>query len=172
MQAIEQIQNSTISKVKFTADDDDIIDNVHQLIAAVKRNTSLLTVEFADEFLGCLRSDARSELLGAMTKLQSLQELRIEGGLVMIVDVAEVLCEIQGLKVLTLDNVVLQGVEQDFNAMELTLHQHRSLKEFSIERCHPAVSGITTANLQLAGQKQPVGVLRTSSPVASRARTA
>ena len=172
IQVIEQIQNNTISKVKFTCEDDDIIDNVHQLIAALKENTSLLTIEFADEFLGCLRSDARSELLGALTKLQSLQELRIEGGLVMIVDIAEVACEVQGLKVLTLDNVVLQGIENDFNAMELTLHQHRSLKEFSIERCHPAVHGISTASLQLAGQKQPLGALRTSSPNAARARTA
>lgn len=172
IQVIEQIRNNTISKVKFTCEDDEIIDNVHQLIAVFKKNTSLLSIEFADEFLGCLRSDARSELLGALTKLQSLQELRIEGGLVMIVDIAEILCDIQGLKVLTLDHVVLQGIEKDFHAMELTLHQHRSLKEFSIERCHPAVHGISTANLQLAGQKQPVGVLRTSSPIGARARTA
>ena len=172
MQVIEQIENNTTSKVTFTCEDDDVLDNVHRLIAAIKKNTSLLTIEFLDEFLGCLRSDARSELLGALTKLQSLQELRIEGGLVMIVDIAEIVCDIPGLKVLTLDNVVLQGIEKDFTAMELSLHQHRSLKEFSIEKCHTAVQGISTSGLELAGQKQPVGALRTSSPNAPRARTA
>lgn len=172
VQILEQIKNNAITKVRFTSSDDEIMDNVYQLIAVLKENTSLLTVEFVDEFLGCLRGDARSELVSALTKIQCLQELRIQGGLVMIVDIAEVLCEIQGLKVLTIENVVLQGVEDDFNAMELTLHQHRSLKEFHLENCHPAVEGISTESLQLAGQKHPVGAILTSTPNAARARSA
>lgn len=152
MKVVEEIQNNSITKLRFTCADDDAIDNIHQIIDSIEKNTSILTVEFLDDFLGCLRNDARSELLHALANIPCLQEVRLEDGLILISDIADLICAVKGLKVLTMKNIIFQGIGQDFEATEMALHQHCSLKEFSLDNCRPAVSGISTDTLVLPGK--------------------
>lgn len=157
MTIVEQIKSNNITKLRLTWNDDDAIDNIHDLIDAIEKNTSLLTVELLDEFLGCLRNDARSELLRALTFIPCLQEVRLQDGLVAISDITDLLCKVKGLKVLTLKNIILQGIASDFDATEMALHQHCSIKEFSLQDCRPAVSGISMDTLVLPGKTPATG---------------
>jgi len=176
MNFIEEIQDNAITKLRFTSEDEYAIDNVRLLIDAIKKNSSIVAVEFLDDFMGCVRNDSRSELLQALVQIPCLQELCVEDGLIQIADIAKVLCGLPGLKALTLRKIVLQGIEEDFNACEMALHQHCSLKEFVLEGCQPAVPGISIDTLELAGKKQASGALagsiQTSSPSPASARTA
>jgi len=63
---VTQIQENTVTTLHFTADDDDVIDDIRPVIDAIKDNSSIVKVEFLDDFLGCVRNDSRSELLQAL----------------------------------------------------------------------------------------------------------
>lgn len=154
MKIVEQMQDSTITKLRLTCEDEDVIDNIHQVISAVKKNSSLLTVEMVDDFLGCVRNDARSELIRALGCIPCLREVRFEQGLLLIADIAELLCDVKGLEVLIINDIVLQGEEEHFNAVEMALHQHPSIKEFSLAGCHAAIENISLETLEIAGKEQ------------------
>ncbi len=149
MKILEQIQANSITVLRFTCNDDDVIDSIHKIMDAIKKNSSILTVEFLDDFLGCLRSDARSQLLHSLICVPCLQEIRLDDGLIVVSDIADLLRDVKGLKVLVLKNIILQGIEKDFAATEMALHQHCSLKELRVENCRPAVEGISIDALSL-----------------------
>lgn len=174
MKYIEEIQDSTITKIRFTCEDEEVIDNIYDYINAIKLNTSIETVELYEDFLGCVRSDARTELIGAIGQVPCLKELRLEQGLVQIIDLAELLCDVQWLRVLTMKNLVLQGTEEDFRASELALNQHIGIKEFSLEGCSPAVRGISLEAFERVGMEQACahGGIRPSTPNRASARSA
>jgi hypothetical protein len=174
MKLVEQIQDNAITKLTLTCEDEDVVDNIHEVIGVIKKNSSILTVHMVDDFLGCVRNDARTELISALGKVTCLQEVRLEEGLLQIVDIAELLLEVSGLKVLTMKNIVFQGTEEDFRAAELTLKQHPSIKEFSLDGCETAVEEISLETLDIAGREQACahGGIRTSEPNPANARSA
>ena len=173
MTIIEQIKSNSITKLRLSWHDDEAVDNIHSLIEAIEKNSSILTIEFVDEFLGCLRNDARSDVIRALTFIPCLQEVRLEDALVAIPDITDLLVKVKGLKVLTLKNILLQGIKSDFDATEMALHQHCSIKEFSLQDCRPAVSGISMDTLVLPG-KMPAtsGAIRLGESMQANARSA
>jgi hypothetical protein len=184
-QLINDIRNNVVTSLKFTAssdDDDDIIDSVRGVIDAIKSSgptSSITSIEMSDEFLGCVRNDDRSELLRSLGCITTLQHVHLEEGLLLIRDIAELLLEDKTLKSLILKDLVLQGVESDFDAVELALHSHPSIKEFTMDGCRAAVEGIQLNKIELAGQKSSCahggagGVINTSSePNPASARSA
>jgi hypothetical protein len=158
MPILEQIQENTITTFRFTScEDDDVLENINEVVGAIKKNLSILSVHVVDDFVGCVRNDARSVLIAALGKMPSLQEDRLnEQGLLMVVDIPEVLCEVNGLKVLVLKNFVLQGTEEAFDATEMTLKQHPAIEEFSLDGCKPARVGTNSSleKLKLTGKEQ------------------
>lgn len=169
---INDIKNNTITSLTFVGDDDDAIDNVREIISAIQTpNTSITKVEMTDDFLGCVKHDARSDLLRSLGSLTSLQEVKLCEGLLLIRDIAEILLEAKTLKVLSMTDIVLQGVEEDFHALELALHQHPSIKEFVLDDCRPAVEEIDMTAIERAGRKQSVlhggGVIDTNVKLAT-----
>jgi hypothetical protein len=153
MSIIQQIQNNTITNLRVSDEDEDVIENIHQVIEALEKNKTILSVTFHNDFLGCLRNDARSELMNSLGRITSLQEAHLEDALLMVSDVAKLLVQAKGLKVLTLKNIVLQGVKEHFDACEMALY-HGSVKDFRMESCIPALEEISLVSLELAGSKQ------------------
>lgn len=173
---VGKILDNTLTRLSFNGADEDAIDNVKDIIDALKKNSSIVTVEFLGDFLGCVRNDARSELLRALFNIKCLQEVRLEDGLVMIADIAGLISEAKGLKVLTVTRIVLQGVQADFDATEVALHQHNSLKEFTMTDCQPALADLSMDNLRLPvrdGAGVAAGSITSdASPISASARSA
>ena len=154
MSIIEKIKNNNITKLHLAWNDEEILENWSPACKALKVNTSILTVVLDDEFLGCLRHDARSEFLESLANLSNLQELSLQDALVQIDDVAKILNKVKGLKVLTLKSLVFQGLQKDFDITETSLKVHPSLKELKIENCGPAIDSVDMSNLKLGSPKQ------------------
>ncbi len=149
-----QIQNNTITNPRVSGEDEDVIENIQQVIEALEKNNTILCVTFHNHFLGCLRNDARSNLVDSLGRISSLQEAHLEDALLMVSDVADLLVQAECLKVLTLKNIVLQGVKEQFDACEMALYQHGSVKEFRMDKCTPALEEISLERMELAGKKQ------------------
>ena len=149
MSLIEKIKNNDITKLHLTWNDEEILENWSAACKVLKDNTSILTVILDDEFLGCLRHDARSQFLASLADLSNLQELSLQDALVQIDDVAKILNKVKGLKVLTLKSLVFQGLQKEFDATETSIKVHPSLKELKIENCGPAIDSVDMSNLKL-----------------------
>ena len=149
LKIVEQILANDISKLHFTDKDDDVIDDVIPVVDAIKQNTSIKCVEFRDDFLGCVRNDSRTELLQALCKIPCLREVHLEDGLIMVEVLVDLISKCDDLQILTLNRIVLQGVQEDFDKTEMALHQNHSLKEFTIKDCCAAIEGISLSNLVL-----------------------
>jgi hypothetical protein len=174
MSIVQQIQDNTITNLRVSGEDDDAVKNIHQVIEALEKNNTILSATFHDDFLGCLRNDVRSKLMNSLGRISSLQEAHLEDALLMVSDVADLLVQAEGLKVLTLKNIVLQGVKEQFDACEMALYQHGSVKEFRMDKCTPALEEISLERMELAGKKQGVcpTTIQTAQQQSKGARTA
>jgi hypothetical protein len=174
MSIVQQIQNNTVTNLRVSGEDDDVIANIDQVIEALEKNNTILSVTFHNHFLGCLRNDARSKLMNSLGRISSLQEVYLEDALLMVSDVAKLLVQAKGLKVLTLKNIVLQGVKEHFDACEMALY-HCSVKEFSMDSCIPALAEISLESLELAEKKKQRAcptTIQTAQQQSKGARTA
>jgi hypothetical protein len=155
MSILEKIQVNDVTNLHISDADDELLDNSHKLIEALEKNTSITSVRFDADFLGCLRSDARSKLVKAIGKIPSLQKVHLQDALLMVVDITDMILHAKSLRLLTLNNnVVLQGVSEHFDACETALYQHVCLKEFGVEGCIPAAKDISLEKLHHPGNKQ------------------
>jgi hypothetical protein len=140
---MEQIQGPATTTINLTCFDNEAIENIDLVSDALRKNSSIMVVVCGDDFLGCLRSDARSRFLNTLTQMPCLKEIHLDGALLLARDVANLLWKVKGLQVMTLKEVVLQGVEDDFDVLEMALEHHLTLKEFSLEDCRPAMDEIS-----------------------------
>jgi hypothetical protein len=154
MSILEKIQANDITNLHISDADDELLDFPHKLLEALEKNTSITSVRFDADFLGCLRSDARSKLVEAIGKIPSLQEVHLKDALLTVIAITNMILKAKSLRVLTLNNVVLQGVSEHFDACATALYQHVCLKEFGVEDCIPAVKDISLEKLHLAGNRQ------------------
>jgi hypothetical protein len=164
---IQQIQDNAIVNLRINDGDEYLIDHVYNLIDALSKNTSVETIQFQGEYLGCVRSDARSELVQMVSKLPNLNEVHMNNSLVLISDITKMLSCAKALRVLKINGVVLQGVAMDFAACEIALYQHILLKEFEMLDCTPAVREISLESLEMAGKKQ---IMNVASPTGGSPR--
>jgi hypothetical protein len=156
MSIAQQSQSNTITRnLRVSGKDEDVIANIHQVMEeAFEKNKTIQSVTFYRHFLGCLRNDARSKLMKSPGRISSPQEDHLEDALLMVPYVAEL--RVQANTVLTLlKKIVLQGVKEHFDACEIALYQHGSVKEYRMDCCIlPALEDISLESLELAGKKQ------------------
>lgn len=150
---LDKIKNNELSDLHISACADDVFDNVTEFFDALKANTSITSVHLEQDFIGDLRNDAREDLLQSLGKVKNLRDLTLSDCLLQITGITKMVQKAASLRSLHLKNLVLQGVESDFDACEKTLYQHPSIKEFEIEDCTPAISDISIDKLTKAGQK-------------------
>jgi hypothetical protein len=153
MSLLAQIQANEITKLRVSDTDDELLDNVHNFIDALEQNHTLESIHFENEFLGCIRNDARSELLQSLGQVSSLQQVHFAGACMLVSDITLLLLQTKSLRVLKMNKLVLQGIAEDFVACEMALLQHGCLKEFEMEQCVPAVKEVSLDKLEKAGKK-------------------
>jgi hypothetical protein len=154
MSVVEQIRANEITNVRISGTDDDIVDGVYELIEALEQNATVVSVRFDNDFLACLRNDARSKLVKALGTMPSLNEVHFEDALLMVLDIAYMLVQSKSVRALTLKNIVLQGVSLDFDICEAALYQHHCLKHFDMKDCIPAMEDISLEKIHQAGKSQ------------------
>jgi hypothetical protein len=170
---LEQIQANAITDIKTSHPAEDVIGNVNIFFEALEQNNTIETVRFEGEFIGDLRNNERSKLLKTLGKIPSLQEVHLEHGLLLVIDVTEMLVKAKILRALTMTNIVLQGIKEDFDACEAAIYQHPCLKEFDVEGCTPAVSGISLQKLLNAHESFANGArIELQGPTEKSAKTA
>lgn len=99
--------------------------------------------------MGCLRADARSRVLQALGDVLDLKEVTLGHTLMMVEDVNYIVSKSTSLRSITLHDVVLQGYEQHFQALEATVYQHPSLKELDFSlNCETALKDIDLGRLK------------------------
>jgi len=62
---------------------------------------------------------------------------------------ADLINKCDDLEIFTLNRIVLQGVQEDFDNTETALHRNNTLKEFTMKDCCAAIEGISLNNLVL-----------------------
>jgi hypothetical protein len=118
----------------------------------LKENTSLESVRLDKDFIACLFGRERGELMGQLAKLPNLKEVHLGDLGLMVQVLTNLVNEAKGLRELTLERVVLQGIQQDFDMLETALHQHTGLKNFQMNGCIAAHEGIDIETILKAGK--------------------
>eukprot|EP00539_Tryblionella_compressa_P019753 CAMPEP_0178866316 /NCGR_PEP_ID=MMETSP0747-20121128/4882_1 /TAXON_ID=913974 /ORGANISM="Nitzschia punctata, Strain CCMP561" /LENGTH=173 /DNA_ID=CAMNT_0020533169 /DNA_START=10 /DNA_END=531 /DNA_ORIENTATION=+ len=158
MSILEQIQSNTITNLHLSTDPDEEFDRVSSFIDAIGSNTSIETVKFDEDFVGCFRHDDRSDLLKALSKIPSLKEVHLADACLLVKDITEILVQAKGLVSFSLKDVVLQGDDKTLKACELAIHQHPCLKKFDLTDCTTAIKDLSVDGLQVASSKSCTGI--------------
>eukprot|EP00980_Cylindrotheca_fusiformis_P002146 scaffold481_cov208-Cylindrotheca_fusiformis.AAC.12 len=153
MRIIEQIEANSITEITLSQDADEISDNVNIIIDALRKNESLVSIRLEEHFLGELRNDSRRQVLEAIGLIPTLKRVHLGNSLLVVNGITKMLCEATSLCELSLGEVLLQGIQQDFNALEAALHSHPALKVFTMEACTPAIRGISLEPLAKSTSK-------------------
>ncbi|KAL3937234.1 MAG: hypothetical protein SGBAC_007622 [Bacillariaceae sp.] len=147
MTVLEQIKTNNISELHLSQDADEITERTSEIVDALRSNTSIATVRFEGEFLGAMRNDSRREVVQVIGMIPTLQRVHLGDTLLVVSGIAKMLCKATGLCELSISNMVMQGIESDFSILEATLASHKSLKIFKMDKCRPAVQGISLDGL-------------------------
>jgi hypothetical protein len=154
MSLLNQIEDNAITNLRLEDTDEEMIDNIRALIGALEKNTSIESIRFNGEFLGCLRGDTRCELIELIGGIPTLQEVHMSHSLLMVKVLTNMISKAKQLRVLKMANIVFQGVAEDISACELALVTHSCLKEFGMKECSAAAVGdISLEKLEKAGKK-------------------
>jgi hypothetical protein len=148
---IEKIRNNDIDILALKEAPEDYFEEVDEFVQALIGNTSIDTVMFTDDFLGCAYGKDRAVLVEAISKLPKLQSVTLSQSLLRLPALTTLLKNAKGLKVLTLKEMVLQGLPQDIDALESALYQHPSMKDFSMMDCTSPVEGVDLEKVARAG---------------------
>jgi hypothetical protein len=153
MSILEQIEANAITELVLSQDADEISEDVATIIDGLKHNKSIVSIRLEGDFLGLIRNDFRVELLEAIGLIPTLKKVHLGDALLLVPGIAKMLCQACSLCELSLDHVVLQGIEDDFSILEAALHSHPSLKIFNMDECIPAHRDISLENLTKSAAK-------------------
>lgn len=156
---IEQLEAGAITDLSLTEAAEDICDDFSKFLTALENNKTIESVDFEGHFLGELRNDSRSDVLAAVGTLPRLRKVRLCDSLLTVNGIKTMICKASDLKELVLENLLLQGISEDFDSFELALYQHPSLKVFKLEKSRPAIRDISLENLTKSAAKlqTPIG---------------
>ena len=147
---IEKIKNNEILILELKEAPEDYFEDAEEFMEALTGNTSINTVMFTHDFLGCVYGKDRAVLIESISKLPNLESVTLSQSLLKVAALTTLLRNAKGLKTLTLNELVLQGLMDDFSDLELVLNQHCSMKEFSMNGCLSPVEGVNLEKLACA----------------------
>ena len=177
MSILNQIEDNVLTDLRLDETNDEVLGKkASKLIQAIGKNTSIESIHFNGEYLGCLRSGTRTELIELIGGLPNLVEVHMSKSLLMASALTAMIAKAKQLRVLKLTEICIQGENEDISATELALLAHPSLKEFEMEGCMAsAFQEVSLDKLEKAGSKQttvvpgerkPSNIRQVSNPVA------
>jgi hypothetical protein len=152
MTIIEEIRANQVVELHLSAVPEEYFGEINEMIAALKENTSIESIHFDKDFIGCVFGRERGELLNQVAMLPNLKEVLLgDAGLLVQVTVT-LLKNAKGLKKITLQRLVMQGTQKDFDGLEAALYQHGSLKDFQMNECVASNEDIDMEKIMNAGK--------------------
>jgi hypothetical protein len=142
MTILEDIRSNTINTLHLSSVPEDYFTSTKEFVAALKDNTSLEEVTFDKDFLGCVYGRERGLILDAVGELKNIQQVQLADVCVMVPDLVRFVQRAKGLKSFTIERLMLQGVQSDFDDLECALLQKTGLKTFHLNDCDTANVGI------------------------------
>jgi hypothetical protein len=162
MTILEDIRSNSITTLHLSDVPKAYFKKTQELVAALKENTSLEVVIFDKDFLACVYGRDRGSILEVVANLPNLREVELADAGLMASAIAEFVKSVKGLKSFALERLVLQGVQSDFNDLEMALLQSTGLEQFRLKECVTAIEGIDMAKIIKAGTKINVNGLANS----------
>jgi hypothetical protein len=153
MTIIEEIRANQVVDLHLNDVPKAYFGKVSEMIAALKDNTSIESIKFDKDFIGCVFGKERGELLNQVAKLPNLKEVFLgDAGLMVEEVIVTLLKNAKSLRKITLHRLVMQGTQKDFDGLEAALYQHGSLKDFEMEDCVASNDDIDMEKIKTAGK--------------------
>jgi hypothetical protein len=152
MTIIEEIRANQVVDLHLNALPAEYFGETSEMIAALKDNTSIESIKFDKDFIGCVFGRERGELLNQVAKLPNLKEVFLGDAGLMVEIIITFLKDAKSLKKISLHRLVMQGTQKDFDGLEAALHQHGSLKDFQMEDCVASNEDIDMMKIMNAGK--------------------
>lgn len=119
-----------------------------EFLRVLERNTSIASIHLEKDFMGDLRHDDRERLLYALGRVQSLKELILADALLQVRYISAMIQDAKSLRYLRLQNLVLQGVQSDFDDGEEIIHgPDCALSDLELVDCVPAIASVSLQGL-------------------------
>lgn len=152
MSILEQIEANAITELVLSQGPDEYCDSVTKLSDSLRDNKTIEIIRLEGDFLGDLRNDSRIEILEAIGCIPTLKEVHLFDSLLLVRGITKMTSSAGTLRTLVLKNLVLQGIEPDFDAFEAVLYRHPNLKTFEVVGCVPAVKDISLEKLTASAE--------------------
>jgi hypothetical protein len=154
MNIIEQIRANEVVELHLDAVPEEYFGEMSEMIAALKENTSIESIKFDKDFIGCVFGRERGELLNQVAKLPNLKEVFLGDAGLSVDAIATLIKNAKGLKKITLHQLVMQGTQKDFDGLEAVLYQHAvgPLKDFEMEDCVGSNEDVDMEKIMTAGK--------------------
>jgi hypothetical protein len=162
MTILDEIRSNTITTLHLSSVPEDYFAETNELVSALEGNTSLEDVIFDKDFLSCVYGSERGHILDAVGDLKNIHEVQIADVCLMVNVLTQFVSSAKGLRSFTLERMVLQGVQSDFDDLESALLQKTGLKTFHINDCITANVGIDLEKVINAGKS--INAMTISSP--------
>lgn len=135
---LDDIKNNAIEELHLSNVPEDYFGTAEEFADAMKVNTSIQTVIFDQDFLGCTAAKERAIIVSSVGHLPNIQKVVLKDSLLMVgVCVTNLLKNAKQLHELSLENCTLQGVPSDFDMLQGALGEKAgTLKSLHITTCH------------------------------------
>jgi phosphoribosylformylglycinamidine (FGAM) synthase PurS component len=152
MTIIEEIRANKVVYLHLNAVPEEYFGEISEIIAALKDNTSIESIQFDEDFIGCVFGRDRGKLLNQVAKLPNLKEVFLGDACLMVDAIATMLKSAKCLRKISLHRLVMQGIEKDFEGLAAVLYHHGSLKGFKMEDCVASNEDIDIERITNAGK--------------------
>lgn len=153
MTILSNIEANSSMNLIINVPADEVCHDFQKLLNALRSNTSITAVRCEGDFLDDLSSMERGQVLEAIAAIHSLKTVHLGDSFIFTKDVATLLKSVPGLLELTMSDMVLQGIQVDFDQLEQALHAHSGLKFFKMDNCVTSVQDIDLSNIQKSEKK-------------------
>jgi hypothetical protein len=152
MTLLEEIRaNDVVIDLNLANIPEDYFEETKDMIAALRENTSIETVRFDEDFIACVYGRERGQLLAQVAQLPNLKEVFLGDALLAADVIADLVKSAKGLRKLTLQRIVIQGVQSDLDHLISMINKHISLKDFQMDECIAACEGVDLEGVLNAG---------------------
>jgi hypothetical protein len=133
---LQYITNNDVVEFSLSKDPDDYFENPKDLVDAMKQNTSVEKVTFDEDFLACCNGKDRKDIVEACGTLLNVKSVVLKDSMMNVgVCIVSLVTNAKKLNNLTMENCVLHGGIEDFEALEKALKGNTCLKTLRIVNC-------------------------------------
>ena len=138
MTILEDIKNNKIETLHLEDAPTEYFSTPKEFVDAMAVNTSITKVSFEKDFIACLKGDDRAAVVSAVGNLPNVEKVELKDSLLMVgICVTNLVKNAKKLELLSMEKCVLQGLDEDFEALHEAIKGSSSVKDLKIKACTP-----------------------------------